>query len=155
MGTGRTILEVIFPNCLLVTSGPFSVKSNLGGLIMQFRPPNSLILSSSTLFILKHLGKSWSYKVLNSKIIESRTNCLNEWGFCLVLYFMSFNLNYMTQIPNSSQDVVVYGTINNTTLNYVSIPYQRNLLKTSKHWGSFLSHCKVSNDILYWFKRSY
>ena len=95
-----------------------------------------------------YLGKRWSYKVLNSKIIEIWTNCPNEWQFCLVLYFMGFNLNYMTQIPNSSQDVVVYGTINNATLNYVSIPYQKNLWKTSKHWGSFLSHCTVSNDIL-------
>ena len=57
----------------------------------------------------------------------------------------------MTQIPNSSQDVLAYGMISKTTLNYVSIPYQRNLSKTSKHWGSFLSNCTCTRVEIWWW----
>jgi len=47
-------------------------------------------------------GKRWSYKLLNSKIIESQKTAPMSGDFVLVQYFMSFDSNHMTQVTNSS-----------------------------------------------------
>ena len=52
-GTRKTILEGILPSCLLMINTLFFAKSPLESLIMPFKPPNSLILSSLILFYPK------------------------------------------------------------------------------------------------------
>ena len=87
--------------------------------------------------VFRAKGSHTEYQI----VIHTQKKCPNDWPFCLAHYLISFDPNHVTQGLLESQDVIVFLHKQVMLPDYIRRSHQSDLLKTSKHWDIFLSHC--------------
>src|ERR1700692_3195664 len=91
-------------------------------------------------------GKRWSYKVLDSKIIEGQKTAPMSnhfvWPITQWVLIQSHDPGFVLKPRCHSS---LYNHTRSSA--YVGSSYHINLSKMSKHWGSFLSHCTSSKSL--------